>query len=91
VTCQVENGNDIQIRCVGTVAQCKLVSSHKEINFGAISIGNEAHQNTMLRNMSKNVALFHVRNKIEGLTVTPTFGKLGANDKVELVFKVDTS
>jgi len=72
ITCQVEDGQDIQFRCFGMVPQSKIVPNHKEINFGIISIGSDPHQTLIFRNMSKNGALFNIKSKIEGLTIVPT-------------------
>jgi len=73
------------------VPQGKIIPNHKEINFGAISIGSETQQVLIFRNMSKNGALFHIKSKIEGLSIMPMYGRLGPNDKLEIQFKIDTS
>jgi len=89
--CKIEDGNDLSIRCLGTVPQSKLVTNSKDINFGSISIGGEAVQTFILKNTLKTHTLFNIKNAIEGLTINPVKGKIGPNDKFEVTFKVDTS
>jgi len=91
LTCKIEDGNDLSIRCLGTVPQSKLVTNSKEINFGSISIGGEAVQSFILKNTLKTHTLFNIKNSIEGLIINPTKGKIGPNDKFEVTFQVDTS
>lgn len=87
----MEDGQDIQFRCLGVVPQSKIVPNLKEINFGAISIGSDPNQVLIFKNMSKNYALFNIKSKIEGLTITPMLGNLRPNDKLDILFKIDTS
>jgi hypothetical protein len=81
LTCNIEDGNDLMLKCQGTVPQTKLVSNSREINFGAISIGGEAVQTFVLKNTLKTHCLFNVRSSIEGLTINPMKGKVGPMDK----------
>ena len=87
--CQIEDGNDLTIKGLGTVPQSNLVS--KDINFGSISIGGEAVQSLILKNTLKTHTLFNIQNAIEVLSINPTKGKVGPNNKFELTFKIDTS
>mmetsp|Transcript_25268 Transcript_25268/g.21157 ORF Transcript_25268/g.21157 Transcript_25268/m.21157 type:complete len:221 (+) Transcript_25268:137-799(+) len=89
--CKIEDGNDLNIKCTGTVPQSKLVTNSKDINFGSISIGGDAIQTFILKNTLKTHTLFNIVNSIEGLTINPTKGKVGPNDKFEVTFKIDTS
>jgi hypothetical protein len=91
LTCKIEDGNDMTIKCLGAVPQSKLVTNSKDINFGSISIGGDAVQTFIIKNTLKTHTLFNIKSAIEGLTINPTKGKIGPNDKFEVTFKIDTS
>lgn len=82
LTLKIEDGHNVDVRCVGIVNEAKCTFLEKQVDFGAIAVGQPAPAQTVsVRNQLRSTAIFHVENHYEELSIHPLHGKIAPESK----------
>jgi hypothetical protein len=73
----------MEVKCQGIVNEAKCTFVEKQLDFGHIPVGLPAHDQILhIRNQMRSTAIFHVECHSEELSITPTKGKIGPDQKI---------
>ena len=79
----IEDGNSIDVKCQGIVNEAKCAFIEKQLDFGNIPVGLRAKDQTLhIKSQTRNTAIFHVECDSEELTISPTKGRIAADQKM---------
>jgi hypothetical protein len=79
---QIEDGNSVDVKCQGIVNEAKCTFIEKLLDFGNIPVGLRAKDQTLhIKNQMRTTAIYHVECNSEELTITPTKGRITADQK----------
>ena len=79
---QIQDGNSVDVKCLGIVNESRCTFIEKQLDFGNIPVGLKAQEQTLhLRNLLRNTAIFHVECNSEELTIFPIKGRISADQK----------
>jgi hypothetical protein len=84
LTLKTEDGYDQGLRCSGQAPEASCQFGSKRLDFGILAVGLPADKTVSVVNNGKNVAVFHVENVVEGVTVTPVRGRIASEGRVDL-------
>ena len=63
---KIEDGNNVDVRCIGIVNEAKCTFVERQVDFGSIPVGLPAKPQTIhVRNHMRQTAIFHVENPHE--------------------------
>lgn len=80
LTLKIEDGSPVDIKCSGLVHEAKCLLKEKSVEFENVSVGIKAkEQQFHLKNTIRVPAVFHVQCDNEELTVTPSKGRIMAD------------
>jgi hypothetical protein len=79
---QIDDGNSVDVKCLGIVNEAKCAFVEKQLDFGNIPVGLKAVEQTLhIRNQMRTTAIFHVECDAEELTIFPMKGRITADQK----------
>ena len=79
----IDDGNSIDVKCQGIVNEAKCAFIEKQLDFGNIPVGLRAKDQALhIKNQMRNTAIFHVECDSEELTISPTKGRIAADQKM---------
>lgn len=79
---QIDDGNSVDVKCLGIVNEAKCAFVEKQLDFGNIPVGLKAVEQTLhIRNQMRTTAIFHVECDAEELTISPMKGRITADQK----------
>jgi hypothetical protein len=88
LTLKIDDGANMDVKCVGIVNESRCSFIEKFIDFGAIPVGIPAKGATVqVRNHLTSTAIFHIENPHDEVKVRPMQGKILPEAK--LMFSVD--
>ena len=80
---KIEDGKQVEVKCIGIVNEAKCTFAEKMVEFGSIPVGLPAkNQMFHIKNHYRAQAIFHVENPYEELSVFPMQGKIGGESKL---------
>jgi len=79
----IDDGNSIDVTCLGIVNEARCAFMEKPLDFGNIPVGLAAKEQPLhIKNSMRTTAIFHVECDSEELTISPTKGRIGAEQKM---------
>jgi hypothetical protein len=77
----VENGEKLELRCKGIVAEAKCTFLQKTLDFAVVAVGLKQEKSVTLKNHLPSVAIFHIKRFPEQLKITPMKGRISGDGK----------
>mmetsp|Transcript_20679 Transcript_20679/g.39293 ORF Transcript_20679/g.39293 Transcript_20679/m.39293 type:complete len:2902 (+) Transcript_20679:155-8860(+) len=84
LTLKTEDGEDQSLRCSGQAPEGICAFAARRLDFGTLAVGLPADRTVGVVNNGKNIAVFHVENVHEGVTVSPIRNRINPEGRVDL-------
>jgi len=84
LTLKIEDGDDQTLRLTGSAPEASCAFGTKRVDFGVLAVGLANERTVPVVNNGRTFAVYHVETAIEGVTVTPTRGRISPEGRIDL-------
>jgi hypothetical protein len=88
LTLKTEDGDDQLLSCSGQVPEAVCAFLVKKLDLGVLAVGLAQERSVSVVNTGKNTAVFHVEPTVDGVTVTPTRGRIVPEGRADIEISV---
>lgn len=88
LTLKTEDGDDQLLSCSGQVPEAVCAFQVKKLDLGVLAVGLAQERSVSVVNTGKNTAVFHVEPTVDGVTVTPTRGRIVPEGRADIEISV---